>query len=111
MCEVINQITETKTVAKNFINPFSEEAGSNLIILSTGASVSEDVKQWIVACQSVHFARHGIPEKVVSDNGPQFSSDEFASFAKTRDFKHITSSPKYPQSNGLAEKYVQICKN
>ena len=60
---------------------------------------------------SVHFARHGIPEKVVSDNGPQFSSDEFASFAKTWDFKHITSSPKYPPSNGLAEKYVQICKN
>ena len=29
------------------------------------------------------FARHGIPEIVKSDNGPQYSSTEFAKFAKT----------------------------
>jgi len=65
----------------------------------------------IIRKLSVHFARHGIPEIVMSDNGPQFSSAEFANFAKTWDFLHTTSSPRYPQSNGLAEKYVQICKN
>lgn len=52
------------------------------------------------------FARHGIPEKVVSDNGPQFSAQEFARFASEWHFSHVTSSPTYLQSNGLAEKVV-----
>ena len=50
------------------------------------------------------MARHGIPEQVFSDNGPQFSCAEFAQFANTWGFIHSTSSPRYPQSNGLAEK-------
>ena len=39
-----------------------------------------------------HMARHGIPERVVSDNGPQYSSDEFRRFAMTYEFEHVTSS-------------------
>ena len=57
------------------------------------------------------FARHGIPETVISDNGPQYSSAEFAKFAEDWGFTHITSSPKYPQSNGEAERMVQTTKN
>jgi transposase InsO family protein len=57
------------------------------------------------------FARYGIPEKVVSDNGPQYSSAEYSNFARAWGFKHETSSPTYAQSNGLAEKYVQISKH
>ena len=49
------------------------------------------------------FSRHGIPETVVSDNGPQYSSQEFTDFARQYDFCHLTSSPLYPQSNGQAE--------
>ena len=56
------------------------------------------------------FARHGIPEELVSDNGPQFSAHEFARFANEWDFSHITSSPNHPQSNGLVEKSVHIAK-
>lgn len=56
------------------------------------------------------FARHGIAETVISDNGPCYSSEEFRRFANAWDFTHTTTSPRYPQSNGLAEKTVQTAK-
>ena len=57
------------------------------------------------------MARHGIPDEFQSDNGPQFSSLEFTRFAKQCGFCHITSSPAYPQSNGLAENAVKQAKH
>ena len=56
------------------------------------------------------FARHGIPEVVRSDNGPQFSAEEFAKFANCYGFQHVTSSPRYQQSNGQVERMVQTVK-
>ena len=52
------------------------------------------------------FALHGIPELVLSDNGPQYASEEFLRFAAEYSFTHITSSPHYHRANGAAEKVV-----
>lgn len=56
------------------------------------------------------FARFGIPNKFMSDNGPQFSSSEFKEFTQRWEIDHVTSSPLYPRSNGLAERNVQTVK-
>ena len=56
------------------------------------------------------FARYGVCDVMVSDNGPQFSSNEFSQFAKDWQFQHITSSPHFPSSNGLAESAVKSVK-
>ena len=45
-----------------------------------------------------------------SDNGPQYSYQEFAKFASSFEFNHITSSPRFPLSNGQAERTVQTVK-
>ena len=43
------------------------------------------------------FARHGIPETLITDNGPQYSSREFAEFAEEYEFRLVTTSPYHPQ--------------
>ena len=56
------------------------------------------------------FASYGLPEQLVSDNGPQFVSDEFQVFLKSNRVKHIRSAPYHPSSNGLAERFVRTFK-
>ena len=65
----------------------------------------------VINCLKSIFARHGIPEAVVSDNGPCYASQDYRKFAKEYCFESITSSPHYPQANGEAEKCVQTVKH
>ena len=57
------------------------------------------------------FARYGIPDEVVSDNGPQFSSRKFKQFAESWEFKHTTTCPKHPQANGQVENAIGTTKS
>ncbi|XP_014834021.1 PREDICTED: uncharacterized protein K02A2.6-like [Poecilia mexicana] len=56
------------------------------------------------------FARNGLPEQIVSDNGPQYTSEEFQDFMKKNGIKHFKSAPHHPATNGLAERFVQTFK-
>ena len=50
-------------------------------------------------------------DTLVSDNRPCYASEIFKGLMEEYQVNHITSSPHYPQSNGLAGKYIQIVKN
>lgn len=56
------------------------------------------------------FGRHGCFEKLVTDNGPQFTSIQFASFCAVEAVEHLTTAPYMPMSNGLAERFVDTFK-
>ena len=57
------------------------------------------------------FSEYGWPDTLVSDNGPCNVAETFTNLMKEYAVNHITSSPHYPQSNGLAEKFVKIVRN
>ncbi|XP_051982289.1 uncharacterized protein K02A2.6 [Xyrauchen texanus] len=56
------------------------------------------------------FSRFGLPQQLVSDNGPQLVSEEFQSFLSVNGIQHIRSAPYHPSTNGLAERFVQTLK-
>jgi len=69
-----------------------------------------------ISCETIveltegHFAHYGIPQKVITDNGPQFRTQLYKDFAKQWGCNHVTSSPYHSQSNGKAESAVKIAK-
>ena len=57
------------------------------------------------------FSRFGFPLRIVSDNGPQFTSEEFKHFLRTYGIAHSLTAPYKPSTNGEAERFVQTLKN
>ena len=57
------------------------------------------------------FSTHGLPDVLVTDNGPSFKSESFRQFVSLNGIQHLTSAPYHPASNGLAERAVQTFKN
>ena len=58
----------------------------------------------------LNFATYGIPQKLVSDNGPQFTSQEFNTFTVEWEIEHDLTSPFHPQAYGKAESAVKMAK-
>ena len=56
------------------------------------------------------FSVGGIPDEIMSDNGPPFNGKEFSSYLTGLGIRHTTSSPNYPQSNGFIERQIQTMK-
>ena len=70
---------------------------------STTATATIQVLRTVFAC-------FGIPESIVSDNGPQFTSSEFTEFCHLNGIRHVCVPPYHPSSNSLAECAVQRFK-
>ena len=73
------------------------------------AMSSTTVKKTIEVLRNI-FVAYGLPDQIVTDNGPQFTAVDFANFVKANGIKHIRSAPYHPVSNGLAERMVQSFK-
>ncbi|XP_026581621.1 uncharacterized protein K02A2.6-like, partial [Pseudonaja textilis] len=56
------------------------------------------------------FVTHGLPDTLVSDNGPQFISSEFSRYVTNLGIRHVLTAPFHPSRNGLAERAVRSAK-
>jgi hypothetical protein len=96
---------------------FAEKDGQNYLVLTDAFSKWLDViimqnitsKRLIEVLRPI-FASHGFPELIVTDNGPSFTSAEFAEFCSRNGIQHKFTPPYHPASNGAAERGVQILK-
>ena len=70
---------------------------------------STTAKSTIAVLRQV-FASHGLPLQLVTDNGPQFVSNDFKQYLEANGVKHIHCAPYHPASNGLAERFVKTFK-
>ncbi|MCP4345568.1 MAG: DDE-type integrase/transposase/recombinase [Desulfobacterales bacterium] len=75
--------------------------------LLTGNTTSSKIISWL----SNVFANLGNPLEIVSDNGPQFISDEFEEFLASKAIKHRLTPVYCPERNGLVERFNHVIKH
>ena len=101
-----------QNVAMDFCGPFP--TGELVLVVIDERSrypasevvTSTSAKSTILALTKV-FAIHGIPEKIKSDNGPPFRSEEFRRFCDEHGIQHQKISPLWPEANGLVENFMK----
>ena len=76
------------------------------VLCKLGSTASKALVQEMKAV----FVEPGVPNVIVSDGGPQYTSAEFKDFTKQWKIEHRVSSPRNSQSNGMAECCVQTIK-
>ena len=76
------------------------------VLHKLGSTTSKVIVQEMKAV----FSKLGVPNIIVSDGGPQYTSAEFKDFMKQWQIEPRVSSPRNPQSNGMAERCVQTMK-
>lgn len=90
--------------------------GNLLIIVDSGSGWIEAFlnhsrsTNFVIKCLRTVFARFGIPEVVVSDNAPEFTSHEICKWLESIGSRKLESPPYFPRSNGQAERAVQTVK-
>ena len=86
-------------------------SGSRLLL--TLAKLSSTTSSEIIKHLKSFFSQHGVPQIIVSDNGPQYSAAVFKEFTTQYSFTHMhtTSSPQFPEANGAAERAVCTIKD
>ena len=97
---------------------FCSYAGQNFLVMvdchtdwpDIIAMGSNTTSSRLITALKQAFCRSGAPDIVWSDQGPQLTSKLFQDFARDWGFRHLTSTPTYPQSNGKVEATVKSMK-
>ena len=63
-----------------------------------------------INCLEHWFSVYGLPHQIVTDNGSQFTSVEFATYVTNNGIKHICTPAYHQSTNGQVERYVQTVK-
>ncbi|XP_043206121.1 uncharacterized protein K02A2.6-like [Amphibalanus amphitrite] len=66
----------------------------------TSSIETDDVIQFL----SQAWSREGLCDELVTDNGPQFTSDRFRQYLAQRGIRHHTSAVYWPRGNGAVER-------
>ena len=99
---------------ENFGLDLFELNGSTYLLVVDYSSCFIEIKKLssinsrsVIQALTAILSRHGVPATLVSNNGPQYACWEMQKFAESYGFEHFTSSPHFPQSNGMAERSVK----
>lgn len=84
------------------IDALSKWAEVDCLRVTTSTALIQRLRTW--------FARYGIPAEIVTDNGPQFVSEEIKHFFQQNGIRHIRTTPYHPRSNGLVERLIKTLK-
>jgi hypothetical protein len=56
------------------------------------------------------ISHYGVPTKITTDQGKQFEANLFNELSKIIGAKHLRSSPRHPQANGIIERFHRTMK-
>ena len=110
-CEPLLRIKRTSRPWETVVSNLFELNGKQYLV------VADYFSRWIevaplrstTAASLINHIK-SLPKVFIADNGPLYKSSEFARFMNQFSITHVTSSPRYPQSNGKSERAVQTVK-
>ena len=83
------------------------DAHTGLILVK---KLKRETSTAVINALDTWFRIVGLPQVLLSDNGPSYSSEEFKDYCIANHIRHITSSPGHARSNGLSEANVNSAK-
>ena len=53
------------------------------------------------------FSEHGLPQRIISDNGPPFKSRQISTYMKNSRITHNRITPLHPRANGIVQSFMR----
>ena len=100
---LINNEDDDKYYLLSIIDHFSKFAKNYIINNKSGETILKKFKAFI--------ENYGTPDKILTDNGKEFSNKIFLKFCKKKDIEILHGRPRHPQTQGVVERYNRTIKD